>query len=87
MHFKTTLADMPATPTGPTMIIRVETEAGARVTLAVCGEHTDADGMPRVWGIEGVDRELAEPVASAVRGMWDRRGRLGLVGTGLLAEE
>lgn len=87
MHFKATLADMPTTPYGPTLIIRVETEAGSRHTLAVCGEHTAADGMPRVWGIEGVDRELAGPVARAVRGMWDRHTRLGLVGTGLLVDE
>lgn len=87
MHFKATLADMPTTPYGPTLIIRVETEAGRRHTLAVCGEHTAADGMPRVWGIEGVDRDIAGPVTSAVRGMWDRHARARARWLGILVDE
>lgn len=89
MQFKVTLVGLILVG-GTTLIFRVETDAvdGSSYTLVV---KSVVAGMPRggalrVEGIEGVDREIAEHVARAARGMWDRQSGLGTVAVGSALE-
>lgn len=83
MRFKVTLAGL-ILAGDTTLFFRVETDAGSIYTLTV---KSVVAGMPRggavrVWGIECVECEIAEHVARAVRGMWDRQAGLGAIVVG-----